>query len=116
MSYARLLYQDIEILRRVGSSEDARGYAGQRSIDHQPVYTVKGRVATIREGGRREGKPDMESGSLRARLYLQSDADVRTDDRVRVEGVTYHVIGPPMPIAGRRGIHHIEADLEAVKA
>jgi len=116
MSYARLLYQDIEILRRVGSSEDARGYAGQRSIDHQPVYTVKGRVATIREGGRREGKPDVESGSLRARLYLQSDADVRTDDRVRVEGVTYHVIGPPMPIAGRRGIHHIEADLEAVKA
>ena len=50
--------------------------------------------------------------TVRARLFLPPDADVRPDDRITADGFQYAIAGAPMPWESPTGaVDHIEASL-----
>lgn len=108
MTLRSLLTQDVELLTRSDGAVDDYGspVPGWTSRG-----TVRGFVQPVAADEVMAGA-DTQRASFRA--FLPADADVSGLDRVVVDGVTYEVLGPPLPHRTPRGVHHLEVTLEVV--
>lgn len=47
-------------------------------------------------------------------VYLPAGTDVTGSDRIRIDGTTFDIVGPPNRAHGRNGEHHVELNVKVV--
>lgn len=106
----RLLDQTVTILARDTSGTDDWGRAVETWPE--PGVDVRGRLE-LATGA--EETDDQDVQTSRWRLFLKPDVTISGRDRVRADGVTYEVDGPPTVQRTPRGPHHLQVSLRAVQ-
>jgi hypothetical protein len=112
MSIERLFVRTVTILT---GTEVGTGYGTATRLDWtDPTPTVAvGWLGPY--SGESENDADRDQQMADATVYLPAGTALTALDRVRVDGVTYQVTGPPTTPFTPRGGHHVEADLKVVK-
>ncbi len=109
MSFAGLLVHDVTIL----TAARAENRYGREEKDWSSATetTAKGWVSQSSRSEVIDGREAQVSSWV---LFLHPDAVLDGLDRVRWEGITFEVDGPPNPAWTPRGLHHYEAPLRVV--
>lgn len=106
-----MLTQDVEIL--------AAGIVTSRSGDVTTDWTRPTVVATVKGflQERLSEDDDLRRSRewARAKLFLANGSPVLSTSRVRVLGLVWEVIGPPVKNFAPRGQHHIQCWVERVE-
>lgn len=105
-----MLVREVEV-RRAAESTDAHNNTS-RSWSTPTVWFVRGWLAQISSSEDGQYRPGHVTGWL---LTVPGDADVRAEDRVIIDEVTYEVDGPPNTSWTPRGAHHQECRLLLVE-
>lgn len=104
MSLDRLLDQDVTVIAQGASTRDTEGRDTTPWTDQA---TYKGRAEQLK-GTENITPPGAQVGDWI--IFLESAAVLDGKNRLRVDGVTFELVGPPerhrIP---QRGVHHVEA-------
>lgn len=103
-----LLTQDATL---VGRSEGATDPYGQPSQTWADIGTVKTFMQPTNAQERQVGS-DTQIATFKA--FMPPDTPIDGLDRIRVDGTTYNILGPPLPHRTPRGVHHLQLMLEVV--
>lgn len=111
MSLARIANEPIEIIPFDDDAEDEYGNP-QSSWSEAKVRKSTGWLEQV---GERENTDDRNTQVTEWLLVISDpETELGGRDRVRINGVTYEVIGPPNAQHTPRGRHHLEAKLRLV--
>lgn len=111
MSLAALMVRDITILRAV-TSTDRYGNVQADNWTHATTTATKAWVSQRFEGEELDGR----NAQIRDWVaFLPAGTVIDGGDRVRCDGMTFEVIGPPHRAWRPSGEHHVEAQLRAVQ-
>lgn len=105
---AQLLTEQVTLLTRSEGAEDTYGRASETWTEGS---TVNGRLE-LDTPSEDTDVQDVQVG--RYRLFLPPSTSLDGRDRVKVDGVTYELLGPPVVHRTPRGPHHLEAVCRAV--
>lgn len=65
--------------------------------------------ARVQQSSAGEDQLDRDSQLAQFVVFLPAGSDVTGSDRLTWAGRTLELVGPPTPVGGYRGVHHIEA-------
>lgn len=106
-----LLTEMVTILnRQTGDGDDDWGRPPETWPE--PGTDIPGRLELAAPD---EGTDEQDVQFGRRRLFLPAGTTISGRDRVRVDGILYEVVGPPIIHRTPRGPHHIEAVCSAVQ-
>lgn len=104
----QLLTEQVTVLARNEGAIDAYNRPAE---SWAASVTVNGRLELVTPS---EGTDEQDVQVGRYRLFVPHDTAISGRDRVKVDGVTYQLLGPPIVHRTPRGAHHIEAVCRAV--
>lgn len=111
MSLARLANQEVEILPFDEGATDEYN----NPTPTWPEENVRKTTGWLEQIGERENTDDRNTQITEWTLVIADpDAELGGRDRVRIDGITYEVIGPPRGPRTPRGRHHLEVRLRHV--
>lgn len=110
VSFDSLLTQTVTVLT-AGSTTDRYG----NTVPDWTAATTSTTKAWLSQRSRSEDEINRDAQVATWVAFLPADTTISGHSRLRWSGITFEIVGPPLPAYTPRGLHHYEADLRVVE-